>query len=174
MAYKFEEQSIKIQSQKTEKIYTMSSIGETSFSEDTVDQITNVCDEPEVYDNVFASVFKGKRYTKDNARFFVKLLQEGLVKKDRFDWLIFYEGNVVGTIGIKSLEGEIGYWQSRHHPGVMTSALKNVCSLAKEAGFKSLWAQVDQSHIASIKVLEGAGFQFLEVKENIKKYQREF
>ena len=129
------------------------------FDDSVHAQIAKVCDEPEIYDNVFASIFKGKRYSVDNAIVFTKLVSEGAVNKNRFDWLILHEGLVVGTIGIKSLDGEIGYWQSNKHPGVMTSAARQLCSLAKDAGFASLWAYVKKTNIPSIKVLESAGFK---------------
>ncbi len=130
-----------------------------SLDEKEIKQIARVCDEAEIYDNVFAEIFKGKRYSEDNARIFTKLVSEGWMKECRFDWLIIHEGDAVGTIGIKSLEGEIGYWQSSKHPGVMTLATQTLCSQAKGAGFSSLWAYVKRTNTASIKVLEGAGFK---------------
>lgn len=129
------------------------------LGETAVRQIAKVCDEPEIYDNVFAAIFKGKRYTEDNARTFTKLVSKGWVNGSRFDWLILHDEKIVGTIGIKSLEGEIGYWESNNHPGVMTLVTRSLCSEAKRAGFSSLWAYVKKANTPSIKVLEGAGFE---------------
>jgi RimJ/RimL family protein N-acetyltransferase len=159
MPYHFPQNPIEIQSRKTGKVYAFTSAGYVALDETAVSQIARVCDEPEIYDNVFASIFKGKRYTEDNARIFIKLVTDGWAKKSRFDWLILHEGKIVGTIGIKSLDGEIGYWQSNKHPGVMAVAAKTLCSLAKEAGFPSLWAYVKKSNLPSVRVLEGAGFK---------------
>ncbi len=158
MTYNFSDDSISVHSKKTGKNYELKCIGKVNLNDDVVNQITSVCREPEIYNNVFESIFKGKPYTLDNAKFFTNLLSDGWIKKDRFDWLIHHEGMVVGTIGIKSLEGEIGYWQSNKHPGVMSVAVEKVCLLAKNAGFSMLWAQVDKNNIASIKVLEKSGF----------------
>lgn len=80
------------------------------------------------------------------------------IKKNRFDWLVQHEGKIVGTVGIKSLDGEIGYWQSNKHPGVMSTVVEKICILAKDAGFSMLWAHVDKSNTASIRVLEKSGF----------------
>jgi RimJ/RimL family protein N-acetyltransferase len=159
MTYYFPEFPIEIQSQKTGNTYILINAGKIQFDEAAVEQITKICNESEIYDNVFASIFRGKRYTEDNARVFKKLVSEGFLNKTRFDWLILYNGAIVGTIGIKSLDGEIGYWQSHKHPGVMTLATQKICSMAKEAGFSSLWAYVDKSNNPSLKVLEKAGFK---------------
>lgn len=159
MPFNFPKSSTEIQSRKTGKAYTFARADAIKLGEAAISQIAKVCDEPEIYDNVFSAVFKGKRYSENNARTFIKLVSEGWINRDRFDWLILHDGVVVGTIGIKSLEGEIGYWQSSNHPGVMTLTARTLCSQAKEAGFTSLWAYVKKVNIASIKVLEGAGFK---------------
>jgi RimJ/RimL family protein N-acetyltransferase len=159
MNFTFPKDTTQIKSRKTGKIYSFARADKISLEENAVRQIAKVCDEPEIYDNVFAEIFKGKRYSEDNARTFTRLVSEGWIKENRFDWLILHEGEIVGTIGIKSLEGEIGYWQSRQHPGVMTLVTRTLCSQAKEAGFPSLWAFVKRTNPASIKVLEGAGFK---------------
>ncbi len=159
MPYSFPENPIEIRSRKTDKAYTFACAGSMELGEAAVTQIAKVCDEPKIYDNVFASIFKGKRYTEDNARVFTNLIAEGWVNKNRFDWLILHEGAIVGTLGIKSLDGEIGYWQSNNHPGVMTLAIQKLCVLAQAAGFSSLWAYVKKSNAPSIRVLESAGFK---------------
>lgn len=159
MNFSFPKETTKIKSQKTDKLYSFIRADKISLEENAVRQIAKVCDEPQIYDNVFAEIFKGKRYSEDNARVFTKLVSDGWTKGTRFDWLILHEGEIVGTIGIKSLEGEIGYWQSSKHPGVMTLVVKDLCSQAKEAGFSSLWAYVKRTNVPSIKVLNGAGFK---------------
>jgi RimJ/RimL family protein N-acetyltransferase len=159
MLFNFSKNPIEIQSRKTGKTYTFARADEVVLGEAVVSQIAEVCDEPEIYDNVFSVIFKGKRYSEDNARTFIKLVSEGWVTRNRFGWLILHDGAVVGTIGIKSLAGEIGYWQSNKHSGVMTLVAKALCSQAREAGFTSLWAYVKKSNAASIRVLEGAGFK---------------
>ena len=158
MPYTFPENPIEIRSRKTGKFYTFVCASGVQLGETAVTQIAKVCDEPEIYDNLFATIFKGKRYSEDNARTFTKLVSEGW-RKNRFDWLILNEGPVVGTVGIKSLDGEIGYWQSSKHPGVMTVAVQTLCTIAKTVGVPSLWAYVKKSNVPSIKVLENAGFK---------------
>ena len=159
MAFIFSKNPLQIQSQKTGKTYFFARADCISLGETAVGQIARICDEPEIYYNVFAAIFKGKRYSEDNARTFTKLVTEGWTNGNRFDWLILHDGEIVGTIGIKSLDGEIGYWQSRKYPGVMTLVTRSLCSQAKAAGFFSLWAYVKKANTPSIKVLEGAGFE---------------
>lgn len=159
MAFNFSKKPIQIQSRKTGKLYTLIRADGVSLNDASVNQITKVCNESMVYNNVFSDIFKGKQYSEDNARTFTKLIAQGWIDKNRFDWLILHHEVIVGTIGIKSLEGEIGYWQSSEHAGVMTRALKSICSQASEAGFPFLWAYVKKANTPSIKVLEGAGFK---------------
>ena len=156
--HSFSEIHIEIRSRKTGKSYVLAPVSRVQLNELVETQIAKVCDEPEIYDNIFAGILKGKRYSEDHARTFTKLVSEGW-NKNRFDWLILNEGTVVGTAGIKSLDGEIGYWQSNKHPGVMTIVVQSICVLAKDAGFSSLWAYVKKSNLPSVKVLEGAGFK---------------
>lgn len=159
MAFKFSKKIIPIQSRKTGQIYSLIRADCVLLDDASVAQIAKVCNEDIVYDNVFSGIFKGKSYSEDNARVFTKLVSQGWIDENRFDWLILHKEAIVGTIGIKSLEGEIGYWQSAEHPGVMTLALKSICQEAREAGFPFLWAYVKEGNVASIKVLEGAGFK---------------
>lgn len=159
MNFTFPEEATRIKSRKTEKNYSMARADRISLGENAVKQIANVCDEPAIYDNVFSEIFKGQRYSEDKARTFTKLVSEGWINGTRFDWFILHEEKIVGTIGIKSLEGEIGYWQSSQHPGVMTLATQILCSQAKKAGFSSLWAYVKRTNAPSIRVLQGAGFK---------------
>lgn len=158
MPFVFSENPTEIRSRKTGKSYAFVCAGGVQLGETAIRQIAKVCDEPEIYENVFAAIFKGKRYSEENARTFTKLVSEGW-NRNRFDWLILSDGAVVGTVGIKSLDGEIGYWQSNQHPGVMTIAVQTLSVLAKDAGFSSLWAYVRKSNVPSVKVLEGAGFK---------------
>ncbi len=177
MPFTFSEKPIEIRSRKTGKSYAFVCADGVQLGEAAVTEIAKVCDEPEIYDNVFAAIFKGKRYSEDNARTFTKLVSEGW-NRNRFDWLILSEGAVVGTVGIKSLDGEIGYWQSNMHPGVMTKAVQTLCALARDAGFPSLWAYVKKSNPPSIKVLEGAGFKLdkdlTEKREDVYGYRINF
>ncbi len=158
MSINFAKNPVEIRSRKSGKTYTFVRADSIALSETFIVQIAKVCDEPEIYNNVFAAIIKGKRYSEANARVFTALLSEGWKNGNRFDWLILYEEVIVGTIGIKSLDGEIGYWQSNKHPGVMTSAAHTLCRFAKDAGFTHLWAYADKTNSASIKVLVGAGF----------------
>lgn len=84
MTYNFSDTSIGVHSKKTGKIYELKCIGKVNLNDDVVNQITNVCSEPEIYSNVFESILKGKSYTSDNARYFINLLSDGWYKKKSF------------------------------------------------------------------------------------------
>ncbi len=159
MDLKFSKSSIQIRSAKNERTYDLVAADSVAFDDATLSQIVSVCNEPEIHDNVFSAFLHDKVYTKENAQTFANLVLDGWKTRTRFNWLIVHEGSVVGTIGIKSLEGEIGYWQSAGHPGVMTKAVRSICSLAKDAGFSTLWAYVKKTNVGSVKVLERAGFK---------------
>jgi RimJ/RimL family protein N-acetyltransferase len=158
MLFGFPDVPIEIRSRKTDKVYILARGDRVLLDERARARIVGICNEPDVYDNVFAAILNGARYTERHATMFTKLVSDGWTNGDRFDWLILHKNEIVGTIGIKSLHGEIGYWQCNEHPGVMTSAARSVCSLAKAAGLPSMWAYVKKTNAPSIKVLEGAGF----------------
>jgi RimJ/RimL family protein N-acetyltransferase len=68
---------------------------------------------------------------------------------------------VVGAIDIKSSDldaGEIGYWASSEYPGYVTNAVVALSQLAKNAGFKSLFADTVPDNLPSQSVLRRAGF----------------
>jgi RimJ/RimL family protein N-acetyltransferase len=158
MDFNFSRDPVVLRSARTHKDYALTRADCVPLGSESAAQIARVCDQPEVYQNLFEPLLKGRCYGEADASFFLNYLAEGWKDKNHFDWLILHDGVIVGTIGIKSLDGEIGYWQSNEHPGVMALAVKALCASAKLAGFASLWAHVKTSNIPSIRVLEKAGF----------------
>lgn len=158
MNFNFSRDPVALRSPKTQKNYSLVRADCVPLGPESATQIARVCDQPEIYQNLFESVLKGRRYSEADAKFFLNHLLEGWNNKDHFDWLILHDEIIVGTVGIKSLNGEIGYWQSNEHPGAMSLAVEAVCASAKLAGFESLWAHVTKSNAPSIRVLEKAGF----------------
>jgi len=145
-------------SRKTRKSYVLVRADHATFSPNAAKQIFSICSQAEVY-KLFEALFKGRPYSEKDAEFFLNHVREGWKTKTSFHWMVFAEDEIVGTVGIKSIDGEIGYWQSNQHPGVMSIAVKKICDFAKTAGLPSLWAYVRRDNTASIRVLEKAGFE---------------
>lgn len=145
-------------SDKTKKNYALIRADQAKFSSGATKQIASICSQAEVY-KLFEALFKGRPYAEKDAEFFINHVQGGWKNKTNFHWMVFSDEEIVGTVGIKSIDGEIGYWQSNLHPGVMSLAVKKLCDFAKIAGLSSLWAYVRRDNLASIRVLERAGFE---------------
>lgn len=154
MKANFVKNETKIVSNKTKDTYFLVRPDQVVLPHDAVIQVHRVCQEKEVYENVFKLAFHGRPYSEDRAQWFIIHIIEGWENKSHFHWLIMNKGSIVGTIGIKTTDGEIGYWQSKNHPGVISNALNEVCEYAKTLGFASLWAYVKKDNLASIRVLE--------------------
>lgn len=79
---------------------------------------------------------------------------------------------ILAAVDIKTAdlnEGEVGYWATSEKPGVMTAAVKKLSEIAKEAGYKKLYALVRFTNDKSSAVITRAGFQFIgkiKYKEN--------
>lgn len=154
----FETQSERIQSSKSNRSYDLIRADQAIFSAAAAKQIASICSQPEVY-KLFEPVFKGRPYGEKDAEFFIGHIQDGWKNGTNFHWIIFFKEEIVGTVGIKSIDGEIGYWQSNLHPGVMSLALTKICAFAETAGMPAFWAFVKRDNEASIRVLEKAGFK---------------
>lgn len=125
--------------------------------------IVAVCNQELIYDVLFNSSLKGDLYSNKRAESFVKWAHQGWEKKSYFVFLIMDESEeqVCGAIDIKSNElrsGEVGYWASRYHSGIASSALKKMADLAKETGYEALHAFVEASNVRSANVLLRNGF----------------
>jgi RimJ/RimL family protein N-acetyltransferase len=83
------------------------------------------------------------------------------------------EGHFIGCAGLhinkQDEQAEIGYFLSPifHGNGLATMVVKDLIEKAKEHNLKSVHATTALDNIASIKVLEKNGFEFLKEVENI-------
>jgi RimJ/RimL family protein N-acetyltransferase len=143
-------------SHKTRKKYTLVRVDQVTFGPNAAKKIASICSQAEIY-KLLEAMFKGRLYAEKDAEFFLNHVLAGWKSKINLQWMILDEGEIVGTVGIKSIDGEVGYWQSNQHPSVMPLAVKKLCDFAKDAGLPSLWAYVRRDNIASICVLERAG-----------------
>lgn len=124
--------------------------------------IVSVCNEPAIYDLLFAERCAGRPYAAADAERFLSWAARGWQGGTHFVYLIRCEsGEVAGAIDIKSANresAEIGYWLSAAHSGVMTNAVIALLERARAAGYAELHALVRPTNIRSANVLKRAGF----------------
>jgi len=87
-------------------------------------------------------------------------------EKTEINFAIDIEGQVVGGIGLRRIEGhmaELGYWLCEKHwgRGIMTEAVKRVTDYgSRTLGLRRIYATAFTANKASIRVLEKSGFVF--------------
>ena len=161
--------------------YEMIGGSDLIFSEKDIKKIVEICNRPSTYDILFNKPFKGRAYTEADAKWFENFVKEGWEKQTHFVFVIRKtDSEIIGVIDIKSTDfdrAEIGYWADENYSGFMTNTVNELLSLAKEGGYKKLFAGVLARNDKSIKVLERSGF--VKTAEDIKddephfKYEKE-
>ena len=126
------------------------------------ERIAAICNEPEVYEWLFRDLFAGRPYEEANARDWLQWSRDGWSSGTHYVFAVIDDDEgIAAACDIKSREpnAEIGYWASQRHRGVMTNAVKAMCALAREAGFRELFARTKEKNLRSQAVLERAGFE---------------
>lgn len=135
---------------------------EVTSSARDVPELLAICNEPRIYDLLFAKRCAGEPYATADAEMFLTWAARGWRDQTHFVYLLRDGvGQIVGAIDIKSANresAEIGYWLSCHHSGIMTGAVQSVTERAREAGYVELFALVRQTNMRSTNVLIRAGF----------------
>lgn len=130
-------------------------------SEADIPAIVAICNEPAIYDLLFAERCKGRPYARADAERFLLWAARGWHDGTHFLYLIRTEsGEVAGALDIKSASlesAEIGYWLSVRHSGVMTNAVTALLGLARKSGFVELFALVRPTNTRSANVVRRAG-----------------
>ncbi len=144
-----------------ETCYLTSTDDKTAISEEDIQTIVGICNEPEVF-KLFGHIEKFKEgYTEEHARGFIQKAQEGWKNGEKFTFLIRNaDGKIVAAADIKSNnvdDAEIGYWATAGYPGIMSNAVIALCNAAKKSGFKHLHTLVREENVKSIKVSINAG-----------------
>lgn len=150
-----------LQNHLTGEPYRLESVDSAQRYSEQVQAIVDICNQPLVYEWIFAQRLGGKPYPPERARQFLAWGEQGWQQQTHFLFLITHQGQVVGACDIKSPDlhlAEVGYWMSALHPGIMTNALKRLCQVARKAGYRKLFAKVKPGNTKSIGVLERAGF----------------
>lgn len=165
-----------IQKYDSDTSYSMTSMDSgTQFSDEDIRDIAKICSEKRVYDVLFKEKFEGRPYTGEDARRFVNWAQSGWENDSHYVFIIRDgENHIAGAVDIKSADlagAEIGYWASENHPGIMTNAVRELCKIASNVGYKSLFGLVVPHNNKSQGVLLRAGFENLgNVHERGKEY----
>lgn len=132
------------------------------FGEADIEKIAAICNQKSVYDILFRDKFGGKEYDSEKAVGFFNWAASGWRTQKYFVFLVRNSGGeIIGAVDIKSNDlegGEIGYWADENNPGVMTNAVSRLAELAKNAGYKKLFALVLKENTKSQNVLGRNGF----------------
>ncbi len=144
----------------TSKEYLLKPISLIHESPDRFREICESCSQDQIYKWLFTKRFP-EGYGLENAKEFFLWAQDGWKYGTHFVYLLTTQaGEIVGSIDIRSNKdlAESGYWVNSNHAGLATNALSKVAQLASNAGYKTLFAQVESKNTRSIKVLERNGF----------------
>lgn len=135
------------------------------ISSQDLEIIAEICNEDLIYSFLFKERLNEEKYSIKDAQEFRVWALQGWQNKEYFVFIIRNElGEVIGTCAIKSNNldsAEIGYWMSGKAPGYMTNAVQELCKVAKEFGYKQLYALTKPENIKSQNVLLRAGFEFV-------------
>lgn len=134
----------------------------SKISETDLIKITEICNQPSIYNFLFKFRLEGRPYTIDDAKGFVEWIAEGWKNQQWFVFLIRNNQNeIIGAIDIKSNNldsAEIGYWADGNYSGIMTNAVKKIIEIAALAGYKSLYATTMPNNDRSQNVLTRNSF----------------
>jgi len=146
------------------EVYRLERSCDVEFTGPLLEQLTAVCNEPEVLSWVReAQNRKAPEFTTQDASTW---LEHGLVgwrQQRHFQFLIFDPlDELAGLIEIKGflpVRQDIGYLASQMHKGFMTNALASLISHAWDTGYESFTARVNQQNTKSLKVLKNLYFE---------------
>lgn len=142
------------------------------IAKDDIKRITSICSEDLVYKTLFKDIEKfSNGYVEEHAKGFVEFAKDGWRTNSSFVFLIRDAQNtILAAIDIKTNNreaGEVGYWATSEKPGVMTAGLKKLIEIARNAGYKKLFALVKITNSKSSALIIRAGFKFVgEVGDN--------
>jgi RimJ/RimL family protein N-acetyltransferase len=147
---------------RTRRVYELVPSVLLEHDDASLDRVAAICNEPTVYETLFAERLGGRPYSEEDADSFLSWADVGWAIGTHFVYLLIDESaRIAGAIDIKSptLEsGEIGYWLSADDSGLMTNSVLTLCDIARDAGFRGLHALVRPHNERSARVLERAGF----------------
>lgn len=151
-----------VRSLKTGAMYLLQRADAIESTDRNLADIVRICNEPAVYQVLFAEVLAGQPYPREKAARFLEWAAKGWRDGTHFVFLVTTaDERVVAAIDIGSARldaGEVGYWCSAEHTGLMSAALAALCELAGAAGYTGLFARTKLANIRSQSVLLRNGF----------------
>ena len=140
----------------------VSSENDAKFSKIDIEKIIDICNQKPVYEMLFRKKLEGKAYGEEQAKNFLSWIVEGWREQKFFVFLIRNsEGNIIGAVDIKSNDlsrAEIGYWADENHAGIMSNAVTKLIEIARNAGYKILFATARLDNKRSQNVLLRSNF----------------
>lgn len=146
------------------------------LSEEDVDDITRICQDPELYENTLNLPWP---YTREDARNWLVGIEEAKAEnRAGYDFAICLKdtGDFIGVIGLTRLnrhdDTEVGYWMDRNFwgQGLMTEAVKKVIGFAFAHGAHRVSGRHFTWNPASGRVMVKAGMKYEGVeRESLKK-----
>jgi len=158
----FKQKSQTIENAITGDTYLLQAIDALQPTEDHIEKVTSICNEPELYRWLYREMFDGQPYPSDSAVDWISWGMEGWRDGSHFIFVVLdSSGEVAAACDIKSSDpshAEIGYWMGKEHKGIMTNAVLAMLDLAEQAGFEGFYAEVHPENERSQAVLQRTGF----------------
>jgi RimJ/RimL family protein N-acetyltransferase len=146
-----------------EKCLLVSNEDSSKHTEKDVQKVVVICNQKPVYNFLFRTKLNGKVYGEEQAKGFMKWMEEGWQKQEWFVFLIRNSNDeIIGAVDLKSnsMEScELGYWADANHNGLMSNAVARLMELARKAGYKELFATTMPNNERSQNVLIRNGFE---------------
>ncbi len=140
----------------------LQSVDSVDRTAEQLDRITSICNEDQVYSQLFQGMFSGLPYPRTSAEEWLSWGADGWESGSHFVFAVLdSSGHVAAACDIKDANpdgAEIGYWSSASHKGIMTNAVRAMMDLARGAGFQGFFAEVHQENLRSQGVLVRSGF----------------
>jgi RimJ/RimL family protein N-acetyltransferase len=144
-------------------LYELVRADRLGVTQERLEQIARVCNEPAVYEWLFKDRLKGKEYTPSDSALFMAWCCRRWQESGPYAFFVVKDGGeIAACCDIKSNEAEgaeVGYWASERHRGVMTNSVVQLCALARETGYQWLSARTRKGNLRSARVLQRVGFR---------------
>lgn len=152
-----------VQRHASSEVYFLQSLDDSlQVASSDLSAIVRICNETLIYKYIFKDALEGRPYAIADVRIFVEWAKRGWREHRHFVFLIKNPGGkIVGCIGLSSdilTASSIGYWMTTTVSGVMTNVLSCLVDIARDAGYRKLFALVEPDNTKSAKLLERVEF----------------
>ena len=152
-----------VQRYSVNEVYFLQSLDDSlKMTGSDLSTIVKRCNEPLIYKFLFKDSLDGRQFAIEDARVFIAWANRGWREHRYFVFLIKDPGGkIVGCVEISSdilTESAIGYWITSTVAGVMTNVLTCLIDIARDAGYRKLFALVEPDNTRSLRLLERVQF----------------